>query len=358
MSYRNGHQPLTGNSYSWLRAGADPVALCPPPVGPVSQDELAILTDAACAHGVLPAFKRNLRYFCDGFGSSSIFPNVNASNCVANMVQKIDRHLIVLAGQSLLLSYYARIISQALAQDGLPACIVKGTVFARRLYPAAEDRSFTDIDILVGKSALQACSKILARLGFAPASETNLESPEQVELKWVLPDNPIVLVEIQTDLIHSRNLGTGIRLCYEDLLAAGAGDPEDATALLLVAAVHGAAGHQFDRLQPIVDVLQAARGAAGHINPERLACVAAATGASFAVQAALDIAAKLFVEKTARQLADTLSTRLWRSVHQVLISPAMVLRSQARDAGRDSWRRQTFRDIIRRRGMRTIRAER
>ena len=69
-------------------------------------------------------------------------------------------------------------------------------------------------------------------------------------------------MEVQTNLIHSPNLGTGIRLRYADLLAAGGGDPENATALLLLAAVHGAAGHQFERLQPAVDVLQAARGAA------------------------------------------------------------------------------------------------
>ena len=354
MSYRDGHQPLTAPAYGWLAAGADPIVRRILPGGPLSREELAILIEAATAHGVLPALGRSLRFLRAEFGPSAICSDRNAAACVSNSLRDLDQHRIMLAGQSLLLAHYGRTIAEASACEALPARVVKGPVFSTRLYPEPSDRNFTDIDILIDPAALPAGRVILGRLGLVPALVENSGRRDPVEFKWLVPGNPTVLVEVQTNLIHSRNLGSGISLSYSDLLAAGADNPEDATALLLVAAVHGAAGHQFERLQPVVDVLQAARAAAGPIDRERLADVCAATGATFAVQSALDLAARLFNEPAARELADTLSTRLWRKVHGLLISPAMVLRAQARDAGRDLWRRQTFRDIIRRRGKATM----
>ena len=53
---------------------------------------------------------------------------------------------------------------------------------------------------------------------------------------------------------------------HRRVMHAGNGDAENPTALLMVAAIHGAAGHQFERLQPAIDVLQAARGVAGPID--------------------------------------------------------------------------------------------
>jgi hypothetical protein len=356
MSYRDGHQPLTARARAWLAAGADPVVRRSLPGNPLSREELTILIEAASAHGVLPAVGRSLQYLCAEFGPSAIASDPNTSDCVAGVLCEIERRLVVLAGQSLLLAHHGRTIAEAFARDALPACIVKGPVFSRRLYEKPTDRPFTDIDILIDPAALGASARILGRLGFVPAPAKGPESRDPIEFKWFLPGNSIVLVEVQTNLVHSRNLGSGISLSYADLLAAGGGDPEDATALLLVAGVHGAAGHQFERLQPVVDVVQAARGAAGRVDRKRLAGVAAASGATFAVQSALDLAAKIFHEPAARELADALSTRLWRKLHGLLISPAMVFRSQARNAGRDSWRRQTFRDFIRRRGKAAMRA--
>ena len=350
MSYRVGHEPLTAGAYAWLSAGADPVARRSPPPHAVSRGELAILIEAAFAHGVLPAMARSLQRFSVEFGPSVIVSDPNASGCVADALRQIDRHLVILAGQSLLLAHHARRIAAAFASDALPACVVKGPVFSQRLYPQPSDRSFTDIDVLIAPAALQASATILKRLGFVLAPRENREGRDDGEYKWLLPGSDVVLVEVQTNLIHSPNLGTGIRLRYADLLAAGGGDPENATALLLLAAVHGAAGHQFERLQPAVDVLQAARGAAGPIDRDRLAHVAAATGATAAVQSALDLAAKLFDETAAQQLADALTATSWRRLRRLVLSPAIVLRSQARKAGCDSWRRRVFREIIRRTG--------
>jgi hypothetical protein len=303
---------------------------------------------------VLPAVARSLHYFFDEFGPSAIVSGANASHSIECAFTHIDRRIVTLVGQRLLLVHHSRNIAAAFAHDALPACIVKGPVFSNRLYPQPADRSFTDIDILVAPAALEASAEILSRLGFVPASEDDRGGNDHREHKWLLTGNDMVLVEVQTDLIHSPRLGVGIRLSYADLIAAGGGDPEDATALLLVAAVHGAAGHQFERLQTLVDVLQVARGAAGLIDRDRLAHVAAATGATLAVEVALDLAARLFDETAARHLADAFSTRWWHKLQHLLVSPAIVLRSQARNAARDSWRRRAFREVIRRTGKPTV----
>jgi hypothetical protein len=227
---------------------------------------------------------------------------------------------------------------------------VKGPVFAEKLYPRASDRSFTDIDILVAPNALPACSLILRELGFAPAPSPLGDGRDYGEYKWILPGHPFLLIEAQTDLIHSPSLRSGIRFRHSDLMAAGNGCGSDATAILMLAAVHGAAGHQFERLQPVVDVLQAARGMAGPIDIDRLVRVAADTGAGAAIQTALDLAAKLFSESSARQLADALRAVPWRRVRRRLVSPSVVLRAQGRNGGRDSWRRRALREMIRKIG--------
>ena len=347
MSYRMGHQPLTLNGYAWLSAAADPNGKDALPGPPIPPGELALLIEAAAAHGVLPAVARNLRRCCVDFGASAIVSDVDAEQRIANAFRELDSRLVLLTGQSLLLSHHAQRIAKALAAEDLAAAIIKGPVFSRRLYPRPADRSFTDIDILVSSASLEATAEILRRLGFAPAPSENRSGHDHGEYKWLLPGNDLILVEVQSNLIHSARLGNGIRFGFADLSAAGDGNTEDATALLILAAVHGAATHQFERLQPAIDVLQAARGAAGPINRVRLARIADMIGATAALQTALDIAAQLFQESEAREIADSLSPAPWRRLRRGLLSPAVVIRAQARSAGLDSWRRRAVREIIR-----------
>ena len=335
MSFRVGHLPLSSNGCAWLAALCDPQLAGRGPKRPIAAHEVPVLIEAASAHGVLPAVARNIR---------EVLPvpaALDAQPDLAGVLQGIDRHLVLVAGQCLLLRHHASRIATVIAERALEACVVKGPSFARRLYPNPAERSFTDIDILAAPSAVDAVSEALRGLGFVESGERGTNARE---LKWSLPGNEIILVELQTDLIHSSRLD--IRLTYADLLAAGAGDPEDATALLLVAAVHGVAGHQFERLQPAVDLLQAVRGAAGPIDAARLVNVAAATGASTALQTGLDLVSTLFNAKEATGLADLVKPAPWRRIRKALLTAPVVLRSQANMAARDSWRRRAIREIV------------
>jgi hypothetical protein len=339
MSYRIGHPALSANGYGWLATLADPLFNCRPPKQSISADEVSILIDAASAHGVLPAVARNLK------GALGAPAGMNPKQSLGDSLHELDRQLVLVAGHRMLLMHHAGRIAAAIDDRALDACIIKGPVFARRLYPQPDNRSFSDIDILATPSSVAAIGDILRQRGFT-ASDHSTGSDSSSEQKWLFPGNDIILIEVQTDVIHSARR-KGIRLRHADLVAAGAGDPEDATALLLLAAVHGIAGHQFERLQPAIDVLQAVRGAAGSIDAARLVRAASQTGAMAALQTALDVVSRLFDEKPAMELADQVRPTRWRGLRNALLTPQVVLRSQAKGAGLDSWRRRAIRKVVR-----------
>jgi hypothetical protein len=168
------------------------------------------------------------------------------------------------------------------------------------------------------------------------------------EDKWLLEANPDVMVELHTNLVHNPRLRRAVHLDRATLLLAGDGDAEEATALLLVAAVHGATSHQFDRLQHVVDVLLLARGAAGAVDVGRLSRVAAGCGATETVASALQIAARVFRDPACRELAAALrgGTPAW--LGGLLLGPGVVLRAQSTARSIDSWRRKVYRELLRR----------
>jgi Uncharacterised nucleotidyltransferase len=346
MSYRVGHPPLSSAGYAWLSVLSNPDMEYPIAGKMRSHGEIAWLAEAASAHGVLPVFTRNLRKFMTTFDASSILVGPQAEETISRTLCDLDERLTLITGRSLLLTHYQRQISLAIEEKGLDAAIIKGPVFARRLYEKHSDRSFTDIDILVDPRSLQATIELVSGLGFVEGANPTPQRKAQSEFKWVLPGNDSILIEIQTNLIHSADANRGIRLTYADLLAAGEGNPEDATALLLVAAVHGLVGHQLERLQPAVDVLQAVRGKGGPIDESRLLDITSALGATKALQTALDVVGAIFTERRAADLADLFAPCSWRRLRATLLAPTVVLRSQASDAGRDSWRRKIIRKIV------------
>ena len=355
MAFRVGHAPL-GKAGAWLIRLADPAWLSrslslPPPIAP---SLIPHLVEAAFAHGVAPTARRHLRGFAERSEAATLIAGPAASEILNDALAGLDRRRILVAGQSLLLSHHASRITSALRDARLAATVVKGVTFSHRLYPHPSERSFTDIDVLLNTQAVGPATAVLRELGYAPASEWDAQDNDRREMKWLLPGNDVLAIELQTDLIHSENLRSGIRFGYDEMMAAGDGDPLDATAQLLVAAIHGAAGHQFERLQPAVDTVQAARGVAGPISRERMLRVAHRIGIGPALQSALDVVARLFDEPAARILADALGSPPWRGVRSRLLSPAIIARSQARTGWLDSWRRRSFREAIRRSGHRSV----
>ena len=154
-------------------------------------------------------------------------------------------------------------------------------------------------------------------------------------------------VELQTNLIHSARMRPGISVDLSTICGAGDGDPHDATALLFVATVHAALGHQFERLELLVDVMQSVRGRGGAFDPERLARIARQSGTLRAVAGSLALAGQMYDEPDCAALARWLMPGP-RPLEWRLVTPGVVLKAQSRAGRGVAWRRKLFRQLIRR----------
>jgi len=319
---------------AWLVHLADPQGLAPRPAVELPWPEAGALLALAGLHGVLPAVLRGL----------ARQPEAPA---YAETLRAGRERLALVTGFSMMLNHHAGLVVSVMRDAGIGGEIVKGATFARRIYSEPVLRSFTDIDLLVDPADRERAGEMLAALGFRAEEVAYRAGQDYGEDKWILASHPGVMVELHTNLVHHPKLRRGMRLDHAALLAAGAGDAEDAAALLLVAAVHGAGSHQFDRLQHVVDVLLLARGGAGDIAVDRLREAARRCDAGLALAAALGIAGRMFGEPRCLELARALGVSRAARLSALLISPGVVLRAQGAGRSADSWRRKLLRQMLR-----------
>jgi hypothetical protein len=303
---------------------------------------MAVLV-AAESHGVLPAVTRALGAHLEDRRQ----PLHGGRDSIATALECARAKVANHAGFGLLLTHHAGRVMQGLAAAGIGGFLVKGPAFARRLYPDAALRTFTDVDILVPEARRNDVSPVMRELGFELFEFEDRRGKDYHEQKWLLPAETGVMVEIHSNIVHSPKLRGSMSIRHEDVLAAGGGDGAAPTALLLVAAAHASVGHQCDRLQHMVDVVQAARGAAGPIDQGCLAAVARQCGLTLAVAAALDLAARIFHDAAAAGLAGRLLPGRITRLPFRLLAPSLVLRAQSTARTRGSWRRKVFRQALR-----------
>lgn len=330
--------PLSRSARSWLVALADPAALATRPAGDPPWSESSALFAHAGLQGVLPAALRNF---------AALVPSIPPDAGLAKALADARAQFAGAAGFALLLSHHGDRLLAALHGRGLRAFIVKGPIFARRIYPDAALRGFTDIDILVHPADRAEAGRTLAAQGFLREEIAYRAGADYAEDKWLLAGQPNVMIELHTNLVHNPRLRQALHLDYDAVLQSGGGDPEDANALLLIAAVHGSCSHQFDRLQHLTDVLLLGRGAAGRIDIPRLRNVADRCRARFALAAGLVIAAAVFADANCARLAQALADPLRRAAARALIGRDVVLESQTAKRGRNSWRRKALRQLLR-----------
>jgi hypothetical protein len=93
-----------------------------------TSDQALRMLSVARLHGVLPIVWRKFRTM----PSTSDF-----SDAFKLEMQSAGDLVAIMAGQSLLLRHHSRSIVAAFAEAGIPVAIVKGPVFAERLYRVA-----------------------------------------------------------------------------------------------------------------------------------------------------------------------------------------------------------------------------
>jgi len=307
------------NLYRTLAYLADPEKPAPPAVQRTA--DCAALTELAKAHGVDAILWRKLGGGYDGPGGQ-------------DMLYRI--------AQAMLLERLRHEITAALASGGTRASVVKGPVFADRLYAMHGDRLFTDIDLLVEESAMGAAIGTMRELGYVRADGRQDGQRRSMEYKFTHPAHAHVLIELHGDMVHYPLLRRRASFGRRELLRAGDGDGETGGALLATAIVHATLGHKFERLAMLVDVLQAARRLppADH---RRFADTLSAMRLDLECAVCLGVTAALFEDATCADLASLFRKNLKDRIGAWLITPQAVIAAGEKSTNTSWLRRKSFR---------------
>jgi hypothetical protein len=312
---------------SWLVHCADPLGLkTRQPRRLLSPNEASDLVSQADAHGILPAIVRNFPPLADD-------PDYAAARHDALVRQRTG------AALAMMLRHEANaLISEA---KDLPVALVKGHTFARTLYPEPALRPFTDIDLLVDPAVLPRVSQLLDAHRFRLAEDG--QDGDRRESKWLHRDNDALLVEVHTNLVHAPSLRGALSLTYADI----ADGPETPAALLTIASMHGGL-HHFERLRQVVDICQAARHLKSGTDEAQLQGLLERTGSRLAAITGLNLANRLFGEPRCREIASALGPERYAGVAKVLIDRSVVTSTMSDKRIYHSWRRQGFRELLKR----------
>ena len=205
-----------------------------------------------------------------------------------------------LAALTLALQRWQARLAPAFAAAGMRADFVKGADFAGALYPVAGDRPFTDLDLLAHPDDLPGLAGILRDHGLRPdTGRSPARADALAERKWRHPDQPWLLVETHSDLVHYPGLRRRVSFGWAAATDGGAITP---MARFLTACVHGALGHKFHQMRLVVDALQAFRRL-DHDARAALPGIAARSGLRLEVAVTLAILAALYDVPQARALA-------------------------------------------------------
>ena len=242
------HRLLDEKEQDLICSLADP--LCEPPgADQVAALDADVLFEAARHHNIEPVLVRKLSRL-----------DLSGSEQFTAQLAQSTRDLMYMTAMTMALDDHSGKIRQAMDGSDLPYAVVKGAAFARELYPFASDRPYSDIDVLLPAASLTPAMDIMTSLGFVQHKRAHFDKSEaNEEQKWVLKDNPMLLIELHTNLVHFRALRKRISLSYEDYRIAGAEGDRPLAGHFVLAVMHAAAGHKFHQLRLLVDVLQASR---------------------------------------------------------------------------------------------------
>jgi hypothetical protein len=335
--------------HAWLLALSHPDGPQNMPRHPLPTDRWADVCEIADYHGVLPAVAANARRAAIAHGVDRLIAGANTAGTMERALGEAKERLIRRAVLSLAIRGQIREIAPAFRAAGVPVAVLKGADFADHLYPDPSLRPFTDLDLLVPKAAMGGAEETISRLGYVSCEPSMKYAGGYGERRWVRSNRHGGAVEIHWNLVNSPTVRRGVTLSWEDL--AFETDAPDgvlrptAPARLLIAAVHAAASHGFDRLQPLYDICLAARCCEAPADIRWLSEMTERSGAGLPLAASLALCRRLFDEPACSRLQHAMGLPR-RGAWSVLLTPGTVLRGHAR---LDSVKRQIFRELLKRR---------
>src|SRR5208337_3796356 len=172
---------------------------------------------------------------------------------------------------SLLLRQQGDNLMKALSAKSIPAFILKGAHFADRLYTPPSLRTFTDVDIMAPHDAVEDVSTVLKGLGYRPTADGRMKHASEYGQRAWEPDGwPGGMVEIHWDLVNSPTLRKNISCSFYGVQFEKTSEPSQYSPspayLLLIASVHAATSHSYDRLLQLYDIRQICLGKAGRLD--------------------------------------------------------------------------------------------
>ncbi len=333
----------------WLLALADPEgARGQLPGRRLTVPGVASLCLLANMHGVLPAVLWQIERLLRDAPAKLLADKKMVSE-VSQALGQVKNRLAQRSAMAMFLGAEAQRLVGEFAAAGAEAIVLKGADFAVRLYAHPAMRTFGDIDLLVRMSDEQAVAATMARLGYESREQSMKHADGYSERSWEHPAMPGAMVEVHNNLVNSPTVRRGVSVRLEDLpLECGPdGQPRATPAgLLIIAAVHAAASHGFEKVQHLCDLAQAVRGRAGLVDEPSLRECVAKTGAGLSLATALDLTARTLNEPACAQLLGRLELRWPRRIVRLLMTPAVVVRSQGPYRRVVTWRRRTLRQML------------
>jgi hypothetical protein len=341
---------------SWLTILADPLGVNRAAPDGLLAEEWRSLFEMADAHGVLPTVVQGLKSRLRQTDASRLLissqqrcePSILFDQLLATSLTRMRQ----LAAFTSLLRIRSDEVQLALGRAGVPAMVIKGADFAYRLYPRSCLRPFRDIDLLVPRRAIERAEDVLEALGYRREAEpTGKYQGEYGEASWRHSGPVPILLELHWNLVNSPAQRRVVSLSYEDLqreLLQCRGvsiEQPSSAAILLIASVHAALGHRFDRLQMLCDICQASREVAGPIDTDWLTEAATRTGGGMSLRMGLRLAERLFDEPACAQLSRRLRLAPVGHAWKLLLDQSLVLRSQSTV---NKLRRQGIREVLKR----------
>jgi hypothetical protein len=331
---------------AWLMFLAHPAGPHKPQPPPLPGARLMELVQRADQQGVLPAVAAHLQQRArSGAGG------VQASHeQLDEALREAQRVLTSRAAFCLVMRSQLAEVRASFSAAGIPCMVLKGPEFADRLYPNPGLRPFTDIDLLIRSADAAAGRERLAQAGYAVTPESGASHQgEHAQESWNNGRAGGGTVELHWNVVNSPTLRRRISIGFDDLQAVAlTGDPyphPSPSALLLIAAIHAATAHKFDRLQPLCDVAMAARGAAGPLDIAWLRAAALKAHASLPLAAACALAGECLGEPACGAVARSLNLPRRAQWARRLLNSKVALGAESVQA---SLRRQLFREMLKR----------
>ena len=337
----------------WLLILADPEPSHPDlPRARLNRREILSLCLSAEWHGVLPAVLNRIEIFLAENPGSLLADAQSAPNISAEL-EPMRRRIAERSAMAMFLAAETQKLLREISGEGVEVMPLKGMDFAARLYPQPSLRPFVDVDLLIRKKDWGATAKILARLKYT-SHEPKMKraSAGYGQQSWENPAMPGAMVELHHDLVNSPSVRRGVSLRLDDLpLERGARSHLQPTpaGLLVIASVHAATGHNFEKLQHLCDIAQIVRGRAGAIDETELRECVEKTGAKFCVAAALDLTARALKNPECAELLARLDYDWPKTLTRWLITPELVIRSLGPRRRSGLWRRRILRQMLKNR---------